>query len=64
MTKWPLLTFPGIVDLDGIRYQKVPSRPGAAAEYEEVRGNRRLFVIWRDGKFFYNYDRGEITFKL
>lgn len=62
MTRWPLLTFPAILDLDGLRFQKVPSRPGAVAEYEEVRGSKRLFVVWRNERFFYNYDEKKQTF--
>lgn len=64
--RWPLLNFPGIVNLDGIEYEKVPARPGAMAEYEEKRGSRRLFVIFANGKLVYNYDeaRKEHTFRL
>jgi|GEM_PF-4986553 len=66
MTRWPLLNFPPVLSLDGCNYQKVPSRPGAVAEYEELRGTRRVFVIWKDGRFMYNYDehRQSHTFRI
>ena len=56
MKRWPLSTLPGILDLDGTRYQKVPARPGAIAEYEELRGSRRVFVLWRNERLEYSYD--------
>ncbi len=66
MTRWPLLNFPGIVNLDGIEFSKVPSRPGCMAEYEEKRGSRRIFVLFQNGRLIYNYDekRQEHTFRL
>ena len=66
MTRWPLLHFPGVVNLDGIEFSKVPSRPGAMAEYEEDRGTRKIFVCFHGGRLVYNYDerRQEHTFRL
>lgn len=55
-TKWPFTNFPGILDLEGVRFQKVPARPGVLAEYEEVRGNRRVFCVWNNARIEYNWD--------
>ena len=61
-----IITLPGIVNLDGIEFSKVPSRPGCMAEYEEKRGSRRIFVLFQNGRLVYNYDekRQEHTFRL
>lgn len=66
LTRWPLHTLPDQLRLDGLEFKRIPARPGAMGEYEEVRGNKRVFVVFRDGALFYNYDekRQDIAWNL
>lgn len=56
MNRWPLLHLPHELVLDGTHYRKTVARPGVVAEYEEVRGSRRVFVLSRGTELVYNYD--------
>jgi hypothetical protein len=62
--KWPLVAFPVILYLEGVQFQKTAPRPGALAEYEEVRGNKRLVCVWQNGEIRYNWDHERQDFTL